>query len=154
MPETESLQQDHIRRLERMYHNANTNALIPANLDIVDRGRAELKMPIDERYLQAGQAVHGMLYFKAMDEVAFYAAQSLVTDMMLLTESMNIHFTRPLFMGTMHADAQVIKTGRTVHIVEARVSDEQGRLSSFATATFMPGRLPLGDIDDYVADLA
>ena len=44
----------------------------------------------------AADAAHGTVYFKMMDDAAFYACNSLVTDRFLLTTAFNLLFTRPL----------------------------------------------------------
>ena len=47
-------------------------------------------------------AAHGTSYFKMLDDAAFYAANSLVTDRFLLTTAFNLLFTRPLGAGSGH----------------------------------------------------
>ena len=44
-------------------------------------------------------AAHGTLYFKMLDDAAFYAANSLVSDRFLLTTAFNLHFTKPMQRG-------------------------------------------------------
>ena len=45
------------------------------------------------------RAAHGTIYFKMLDDAAFYAANSLVTDRFLLTTAFNLHFTKPIRTG-------------------------------------------------------
>jgi acyl-coenzyme A thioesterase PaaI-like protein len=46
-----------------------------------------------------GGAAHGTIYFKMLDDAAFYAANTLVTDRFLLTTSFNLLFSRPVRGG-------------------------------------------------------
>ena len=48
-------------------------------------GQARITFTIDERVFHAAGAAHGTSYFKMLDDAAFYAANSLVTDRFLLT---------------------------------------------------------------------
>ena len=48
------------------------------------------------RPIHAAGAAHGTLYFKMMDDAAFYACNSMVSDRFLLTTAFNLVFTRPL----------------------------------------------------------
>ncbi len=57
------------------------------------RGSASRSTPAT--YHAAG-AAHGTLYFKMMDDAAFYACNSMVSDRFLLTTAFNLVFTRPL----------------------------------------------------------
>ena len=59
-------------------------------------GVARIHFTIDERYFHAAGAAHGTSYFKMLDDAAFYAANSLVTDRFLLTTAFNLLFTKPL----------------------------------------------------------
>ena len=53
-------------------------------------------LPDRARLFHAGGAAHGTIYFKMIDDAAFYACNSLVTDRFLLTTAFNLLFTRPL----------------------------------------------------------
>ena len=47
-------------------------------------------------HFHATSAAHGTLYFKMMDDDAFYACNSTVSDRFLLTTAFNLVFSRPL----------------------------------------------------------
>ena len=68
-------------------------------LEIPAQGIARIRFTIDERYFHAAGAAHGTIYFKMLDDAAFYAANSLVTDRFLLTTAFNLLFTKPIRRG-------------------------------------------------------
>ena len=70
-----------------------------SELEIVEQGFARIRFEVSEQLFHAAGAAHGTLYFKMMDDAAFYACNSLVTDRFLLTTAFNLHFTRPLRAG-------------------------------------------------------
>ena len=78
----------HWRALEGLYASAPVNRLFDSRLEIVEEGRARIVFTVDERYFHAAGAAHGTIYFKMLDDAAFYAANTLITDRFLL--SMNI----------------------------------------------------------------
>ena len=127
---------EHLARLEDVYHGAPTNRLIPARLQL-STGAAHLEMPIADEHAQAVGQVHGMLYFKALDESSFYAANTLVDDVFLTTASLNVQFLAPLTSGPMLADATVVHAARSSFIVDATVRDTTGRLLARSTGTFV-----------------
>src|SRR5687767_14501005 len=86
----------HFRRLEALYRSAPINRGFSSELAIVAPGRAEIVFAVEEASFHAAGAAHGTLYFKMLDDAAFYAANSLVSDRFLLTTAFNLHFTRPM----------------------------------------------------------
>ena len=86
----------HHRALESLYRAAPINRLFDSVLDITGPGTASIRFDVGEDVYHAGGAVHGTAYFKMLDDAAFYAANSLVTDRFLLTTAFNLLFTRPL----------------------------------------------------------
>ena len=86
----------HFRALESLYATAPINNLFESRLEIVEAGFARIRFLLDERHFHAAGAVHGTSYFKMLDDAAFYAANSLVSDRFLLTTAFNLLFTKPL----------------------------------------------------------
>ena len=70
----------HWRALEQLYASAPINRLFTSQLEIVAEGSARITFDIDQRYFHAAGAAHGTIYFKMLDDAAFYAANTLVTD--------------------------------------------------------------------------
>jgi uncharacterized protein (TIGR00369 family) len=67
--------------------------------------------------------------------VAF--ATTLQLDESFTTLELKINFLRPVWNGLLTAQADVISRGRTVGMVECKVTDEKGRLIARATSTCM-----------------
>ena len=84
----------HWRALEGLYASAPINRLFDSALTIEREGLSSITFDVDERHYHAAGAAHGTIYFKMLDDAAFYAANTLVTDRFLLTTSFNLHFSR------------------------------------------------------------
>ena len=93
----------HYRALERLYRSAPVNRVFSSDLTIEGEGRARITFDITESSYHAAGAAHGTIYFKMLDDAAFYAANSLVTDRFLLTTAFNLHFTKPVREGRVAA---------------------------------------------------
>ncbi|TPG15597.1 PaaI family thioesterase [Sphingomonas oligophenolica] len=139
----------HFRALESLYAAAPINQLFESRLTIVAPGVARIEFDLDERHFHAAGAVHGTSYFKMLDDAAFYAANSLVTDRFLLTTAFNLLFTRPLGSGRVIAEGRWINGKRRVHVADARLIDAQGEEAARGTGTFMRSRIPLSDLPGY-----
>ena len=142
-------EQAHFRALESLYAAAPINRLFDSALEIPDRGVARIRFQIDDRYFHAAGAAHGTSYFKMLDDAAFYAANSLVTDRFLLTTSFNLFLTKPLKAGPVVAEGRWISGHRRVFVGEARLIDADGEEAARGTGTFMKSRIPLTSLPGY-----
>ena len=141
----------HYRALERLYAAAPVNALFASRLEIVGPGQSRLVFTIDPAVYHAAGAAHGTVYFKMLDDAAFYAANTLVTDRFLLTTSFNLHFTKPVRQGEVVAEGRWISGRRRVLVAESRLVDAEGDEIGRGTGTFMRSRIPLSGLAGYAA---
>ncbi len=139
----------HWRALEGLYASAPVNRLFESNLTITGEGAARIVFTIDERCHHAAGAAHGTIYFKMLDDAAFYAANTLVTDRFLLTTSFNLHFTRPVRSGEVVAEGRWISGSRRVLVAESRLIDAEGEEIGRGTGTFMRSRMALSGLTGY-----
>lgn len=84
-----------------------------------------------------------------LDDAAFYAANSLVSDRFLLTTGFNLLFTKPMTGGRVTAEGRWISGQRRVFVAEARLIDPDGEEAARGTGTFMRSRIPLSSLDGY-----
>ena len=139
----------HHRALESLYRAAPINQLFASTLEIVEEGYARIRFDVDERVYHAGGAVHGTTYFKMLDDAAFYAANSLVTDRFLLTTAFNLLLTRPLKTGPLIAEGRWVSGRRRVFIADARLIDSSGEEAARGTGTFMRSGIALSGLPGY-----
>src|SRR5580765_4492988 len=134
---------DHCRKLERMYALAPINRYFEPVLHVAD-GRAELSIPVKPEFFHAAHAVHGSVYFKALDDAAFFAVNSLVTDVFVLTVTYNIYLTRPVFEGRLRAIGKVVHRSRQLFLAEAELFDAREKQIARGSGSFMRSTIPLG----------
>jgi len=139
----------HFRALESLYAAAPINKLFTSTLEIPAAGISRIHFTLDERYFHAAGAAHGTSYFKMLDDAAFYAANSLVTDRFLLTTAFNLFLTKPLKEGPVIAEGRWISGQRRVYVAEARLIDATGEEAARGTGTFMRSRIPLAGLPGY-----
>ena len=149
MPSPNAGEDAHFRALERLYAAAPINRMFESRLEIPAAGFARIHFTIDERHFHAGGAAHGTSYFKMLDDAAFYAANSLVTDRFLLTTAFNLHFTRPLRAGPVVAEGRWISGQRRVFVADARLVAGDGEEAARGTGTFMKSRIALAGLTGY-----
>ena len=133
---------DHYRKLERMYASAPVNDYFAPAMR-VSEGHADVTIPVRSDFFHAANAVHGSVYFKALDDAAFFAAQSLVEDVFMLTVSFNLYLIRPISEGEMKATGQVIHQSRRLYVAESVLIDADGQEIARGSGTFMRSKIPL-----------
>jgi len=143
---------EHFRALERLYKRAPINNLFQSDLEIIERGMARIHFEVDERYYHAAGAVHGTSYFKMLDDAAFYAANSLVSDRFILTTAFNLLFTRPVKLGKVTAEGRWVSGKRRVFVADSRLIDSEGEEIARGTGTFMRSHIPLASLPGYKED--
>jgi uncharacterized protein (TIGR00369 family) len=139
----------HLRALESLYRHAAINRLFRSTIEIPEQGVARIRFDIDETMFHAAGAAHGTVYFKMMDDAAFYACNSMVSDRFLLTTAFNLNFTKPLRPGPVTAEGRWVSGRRRVLVGEARLIDADGEEAARGTGTFMRSHIPLGGLPGY-----
>jgi uncharacterized protein (TIGR00369 family) len=142
----------HWHALERLYTHAPINRLFESSIRIAGEGVARIQFRVDERVYHAAGAAHGTIYFKMLDDAAFYAANTMVTDRFLLTTSFNMHFIRPVRGGLITAEGRWTSGRRRVLVAESRLIDEEGEEIGRGTGTFMRSRIPLSGLAGYKSE--
>ncbi len=140
----------HFRALEALYRHAPVNGLFESRIEIGE-GFARILFEVREQLFHAAGAAHGTLYFKMMDDAAFYACNSLASDRFLLTTAFNLNFTRPLRSGPAVAEGRWVSGRRRVFVGEARLLDSSGEEAARGTGTFMRSHIPLSSLAGYAS---
>src|SRR5688500_17470844 len=149
MPPEPTGEQAHLGALESLYNSAPINRLFESALLLPEAGRSEIRFTISPDSFHAAGAAHGTLYFKMLDDAAFYAANGLVSDRFLLTTAFNLHFTKPMRDGEARAEGRWISGKRRVFVAEARIVDAHGDECARGTGTFMRSHIALSGLDGY-----
>lgn len=125
-----------------MYGAAPVNQLYEPRLTISE-GTAELVMPVKPEFFHAAGATHGSVYFKALDDAAFFAVNSLVEDVFVLTVSFNTYLLRPISRGEMRATGQVVHQTKNTFLAEAVLLDSEGRQIARGSGSFVRSQVAL-----------
>jgi len=136
------IDEEHYRKLERMYALAPVNHFFAPTLRVSD-GEAEVGIEVRPDFFHAARAVHGSIYFKALDDAAFFAANSVVTDVFVLTASFNLYFLRPVTRGMLIARGKLLQRSQNLLVAEAVLSTEEGKQVGRGSGTFMRSRVTL-----------
>jgi len=133
---------EHYRKLERMYVAAPVSRWFGVSITIGD-GQAEVRLPVRPEFLHAAQAVHGSVYFRVLDDAAFFAVNSRVPDVFVLTVSFTVHFARPVSEGELRAVGRVLHVGGRLFLAESDLLDAGGQLLGHGSGVFSRSSIAL-----------
>jgi uncharacterized protein (TIGR00369 family) len=143
--------QEHYRKLERMYLvSAPINVEVYKGIDLVVLNeRAELSLPIEPKFFHAANSLHGSVYFKMLDDAAFFAVNSIVTDVFVYTVSFNIQILRPVTSGLIKSVGELKFKSSNLFVADANLFDENNKLVGRGSGNFMRSKIALNEIIGY-----
>ena len=109
----------------------------------IEKSSARITMPVTPDHFHAAGAMHGSLYFRLLDDSAFFAANSLVEDVFVLTTQFDIQLMRPFKEGLLTAEGKVNSFGKSAIFAESVLLDEKNRMIGRGSGTFLRSRLAL-----------
>ncbi|MAW65535.1 MAG: thioesterase [Flavobacteriales bacterium] len=141
----------HFKKLRNMYLQANINTMIfDTTTCEISLKKSEISLNITEKYFHALGAIHGSVYFKLLDDAAFFAASSLVEDVFVLTTSFTINITKPISQGTIKAIGNVRFESNNLIVAESSLYNAEGKEIAFGTGNFAKSKILLKDTEGYV----
>lgn len=143
--------EEHHRRLERMYLQARINRQhFPSTTIQIGEEQTVVTLEVGSSYHHALGGAHGLVYFKLMDDSAYFSAQSGVRDAFLYTTQFDVHLVRPITTGRVTATGKLRFASRELWIAESRVLDAHGKEVGFGTGHFARSRQALTPEIGYV----
>ena len=104
----------------------------------IDEGRAVFVLEAGPQHASPLGTVHGGIICDVADAAMGCAHASLLDEgETFATIELKINFLKPVWAGRLTAVGTVVKAGRTVGLVECRVTDAGGSLVAYATSTCM-----------------
>ena len=134
----------HFRKLERMYLSAPVNNQVYNGITItISEQKAELTLKIDEKFFHAAKAIHGSVYFKMLDDAAFFAVNSIVKDFFVYTVSFNVQLLRPVSSGIIKSIGELKFKSSNLFIADSTLLDENNKLVGRGSGNFMKSKIEL-----------
>jgi uncharacterized protein (TIGR00369 family) len=136
------IEEPHYRKLEHMYLSAPNNRYYEPRI-CISAGKAVVSIDIKPEFYHAAGAAHGSIYFKVADDAAFFAVNSLVDEVFVLTTNITLALLRPISEGTIIGTGTVVAASKRLFQAESVLVNGAGQEVARAMAAFMPSRIPL-----------
>jgi uncharacterized protein (TIGR00369 family) len=104
----------------------------------LDIGFAKVVMNIGEKHMNPFGGVHGGVYSSAIDTAAYWSAYcDLPEDQGLISIDLKIDFLSPVTDKKVFVIGNRIKTGKSIYLAEAKMTNENGKLLGHGTSKLM-----------------
>lgn len=141
----------HFRKLERMYLSAPINTTIYKGITIdISIEKAELSLKISQTFFHAANAIHGSIYFKMLDDAAFFAVNSVVEDVFVYTVSFNTQLLRPASNGIIKSVGELKFKSTNLFIADSTLFDENNKVIGRGSGSFMKSKIRLTEEIGYL----
>lgn len=115
----------------------------------VSERQAVYELSIGRQYFHAAEAMHGAIYFKLLDDAAYFAAATLEQEYFILTKSYTIHFKRPVQEDALRAEGQVVSMGDREIIATSKILNSRGKVVAQGEGKFVKGPTLLSSLAGY-----
>lgn len=127
-----------------MYLSAPINKGIYKGITIhISEERAELSLSVEPKFFHAASAIHGSIYFKMLDDAAFFAVNSVVRDVFVYTVSFNVQLLRPVNSGIIRSVGELKFNSSNLFIADSVLYDERNKVVGRGTGNFMKSKIAL-----------
>jgi len=117
--------------------------LLGFSLVEIDKGRARIDLRVGTQHANPMGSLHGGILCDIADAAMGMAYVSLISPLESFTTiELKMNFLRPFWTRTLSARGKILRKGRTMGLLECRITDEKRRLVAFATSTCVtiPGK--------------
>ena len=112
--------------------------LIGMRMTSVAAGAVTFELDVGPEHSSPLGTVHGGILCDLADAAMGCSHASQLDDGETFTTlELKMNFLKPVWKGRLVAEGRVIKAGRTIGLVDCRVTDESGSLVAYATSTCM-----------------
>ncbi len=142
------MNQTHYNSLINMYRSAPINKLFNPKLE-VKLGKSIITMNVNEKFHHSAHSLHGSIYFKMLDDSAFFAANSFVDDVFLVTSSFTTYLIRPITKGKIKSIGKVVSKSKNQFISESILFDAKEKEVARGSGIFVKSKYLLNDALGY-----
>jgi uncharacterized protein (TIGR00369 family) len=126
--------------VQERIRSSNTAKQLGFIIDKAERGKVTIRMPVEALHKQVYGVVHGGVLAALADTAGGLATyMDCPRGTRVATVEMKINFLEAVEAGTVFAEAEVVRRGRHIAVVDCDVRDDRGKLVAKALMTFFVG---------------
>ena len=138
----------HLRALENMYKSAPINKFFNPKIKIY-MGKSNIEMKVLKEFYHSAQSMHGSVYFKMLDDAAFFAANSFEDTFFVVTTSFTTYLTRPVTNGIIFSEGKVVNKNNSQFVAESILYNEDKKELARGSGMFIRSKILLKEALGY-----
>tara|TARA_S200000501_G_C20499769_1_gene602083 strand:+ start:162 stop:596 length:435 start_codon:yes stop_codon:yes gene_type:complete len=138
----------HLRALENMYKSAPINKFFNPKIKIY-MGKSKIEMKVLKEFYHSAQSMHGSVYFKMLDDAAFFAANSFEDRFFVVTTSFTTYLTRPVTNGIIFSEGKVVNKNNSQFVAESILYNEDKKELARGSGMFIRSKFLLKEALGY-----
>lgn len=136
--------EDYKKRYIQNYYNAKDEHLTGSNIDIPEKGKSVITQPVNSALIKKTERMHGMFYFKLIDEATHAALQAYEEEFLLVTANLSMNMTKGVKLDdVITAEGKYITNSKRLFTGEAILKNQNGEVVGHGAATFAKSRVKL-----------
>ncbi len=132
------------QQLIHMYQASPINGRSRPDLSIAS-GSASIQVNVDPNDHHAAGALHGSILFKMLDDSAFFSAQSLESEVFVVTANFHVYFIKPVTSGRLIAKGTIVTQTKRQFICDSHVFNEKEEIIAKGSGAFVRSSCRLTD---------
>lgn len=140
---------EHYKKLENLFLKSSINEILDAKIKITE-GATEIHLTKKEFMHNEIEPIHSAYIFMVLESSAFFAANSLIEDVSIVSKSFEILYVRNLESKIYTAKAKFLEKSMGNYIISSELYDEKGNLITKAKGVYRRSKKSLKNIKNYV----
>lgn len=140
------MDKEHFTLLQNIYLKAPIQNLYPHTTIAIKEKEASINMPINSNHLHAAKGMHGSVYFRLLDDAAFFAANSIEVKYFVLTASFMVKFIKPVATGILTAKGIVTELNHSKIFTTSSLYNEENELIALGEGIFIRSKIELDSL--------
>ena len=132
------MQENIYKKLSEIFYKQDFLSLIDCKLEEADIGRVVISLENKKKFSQGLGFMHGGMVASLLDTASGFAAFSVLEEgKHVVTSELKINYLRPVVCKKVRCVGEVLKSGKSLIVVEANVLDEENKILAKMLGTMM-----------------
>ena len=129
---------DHLKSVIKLINQSPFFRYMSMQVVELGPGFSKVEVNIMKNHMNPFGSLHGGVYATIIDTAAYWSAYcDLPEEQGLITIDLKVDFLAPVSGQKMVVEGKSVKSGRTIHLAEAKAGDDQGKLLAHGTSKLM-----------------
>lgn len=137
---------EHFRKLEKVYKAGAINRPLKQKIE-VQQDRCIISHEVDPAYFHAGDALHGAMYFKLLDDSSYFACASREKEFFIVTINYKVELLRPVTQEKLRAEGTCTGEEQGKYFGKSVLYNEAGKVVARGSGEFVRSAKKLSDLE-------